>query len=68
MHDRTTVVIAHRLSTIRDADQIYFMEAGSVAETGTHQELMALEGKYFKMVETSMKQNHDLLEVREGLE
>lgn len=64
MHDRTTVVIAHRLSTIRDADQIYFMEAGSVAETGTHQELMALEGKYFKMVETSMKQNHDLLEVR----
>ncbi len=51
MAGRTTVVIAHRLSTIRDADRIYFMEAGSVMEEGTHFELMALEAKYYTMVQ-----------------
>lgn len=55
MHDRTTVVIAHRLSTIRDADHIYYMEAGSIVEAGTHLELMTLQGQYYNMVETSMK-------------
>lgn len=55
MHDRTTVVIAHRLSTIRNADHIYYMEAGSIVEAGTHLELMTLQGQYFNMVETSMK-------------
>jgi len=55
MHDRTTVVIAHRLSTIRNADHIYYMEAGSIVEAGTHLELMTLQGRYYNMVETSMK-------------
>ncbi len=55
MHDRTTVVIAHRLSTIRNADHIYYMEAGSIVEAGTHLELMTLQGQYYNMVETSMK-------------
>lgn len=55
MHDRTTVVIAHRLSTIRNADHIYYMEAGSIVEAGNHLELMALKGQYFNMVEASMK-------------
>ena len=43
---RTTFVIAHRLSTIRSADQILVIEDGQVAERGTHDELMAAEGRY----------------------
>jgi ATP-binding cassette subfamily B (MDR/TAP) protein 1 len=46
---RTTVVIAHRLTTIRNADKIVVMEKGTVKEEGTHDELMALGGKYVKL-------------------
>ena len=48
---RTTFVIAHRLSTVADADLIVVLEAGSVAESGTHEQLMRLRGAYHKMVE-----------------
>ena len=51
---RTTLVIAHRLSTVRNADKIVAMEAGSVKETGTHAELMALEGLYYSLVNRQM--------------
>lgn len=43
---RTSFVIAHRLSTIRDADKILYMEHGDILEAGTHDELMALHGRY----------------------
>tara|TARA_R110001583_G_scaffold10331_3_gene47648 strand:+ start:1652 stop:3436 length:1785 start_codon:yes stop_codon:yes gene_type:complete len=46
---RTTFVIAHRLSTIRKANQILVIENGEIAEQGTHDELIAKEGRYFNL-------------------
>ena len=46
MKGRTSFVIAHRLSTIRDADLILVMDKGSIIETGTHKELLAMKGFY----------------------
>jgi len=49
---RTSIVIAHRLSTIRQADQILVIEDGRVAERGTHEELLAAEGRYTQLYRT----------------
>ena len=46
---RTTIAIAHRLSTIQDANCIYVMEKGRIIESGTHEELLTLNGTYSKM-------------------
>jgi ATP-binding cassette subfamily B (MDR/TAP) protein 1 len=46
---RTTIAIAHRLSTVKKADIIFVMDNGKVSESGNHDELMNLGGKYSKM-------------------
>jgi ATP-binding cassette, subfamily B, bacterial MsbA len=50
-HHRTSLVIAHRLSTIRNADKIIVMQHGQITETGTHDELIAVNGFYKKLVD-----------------
>lgn len=51
MEDRTSIVIAHRLSTVRHADEIIVLQKGEIAERGTHDALIALNGIYRKLVD-----------------
>jgi subfamily B ATP-binding cassette protein MsbA len=57
---RTTFVIAHRLSTIRSADQILVVEAGEILERGTHDELIALGGRYKQLYDKQYRFEQDL--------
>ena len=52
---RTSIVIAHRLSTIQRADRILVMHKGKLRESGTHQELLALRGIYWKLYQLQYK-------------
>ncbi|UED85580.1 ABC transporter ATP-binding protein [Streptomyces profundus] len=56
---RTSVVIAHRLSTVRAADQILVVEAGRIAERGTHDELLAAGGRYAELYRTQFETSAD---------
>ena len=51
MKGRTTFVIAHRLSTVRNADQIIVLDHGRIVEQGSHDELLALRGRYYRLYE-----------------
>jgi len=48
---RTTLMIAHRLSTLRKANRIIVVDKGEIIENGSHEELMALKGKYYKLIQ-----------------
>lgn len=49
LKDRSALLISHRFSTVRSADRIYFLEDGTVVEEGTHDDLMAIGGRYAKL-------------------
>ena len=64
MKGRTTIAIAHRLSTIQDMDQILVLHRGRLRERGTHQELLAQRGIYFKLFELQYKKDSEKVEVK----
>jgi len=55
LKNRTSVIIAHRLSTVKHADQIIVIEDGSIVEQGTHDELSALKGYYYRLVKNQLE-------------
>jgi subfamily B ATP-binding cassette protein MsbA len=57
---RTTFVIAHRLSTIRSADQILVVEAGEILERGTHEQLIAMDGRYKQLYDKQYRFEQNL--------
>ncbi len=57
MKNRTTIVIAHRLTTIQNADKIVVMENGSIVEMGSHDQLLAKQGRYAKLYERNFEED-----------
>jgi len=55
MKDKTCFVIAHRLSTIQNADHILVVDRGEIVETGTHQELMRMTGRYWQLYQAQFE-------------
>jgi ATP-binding cassette subfamily B protein len=55
MKGRTSFVIAHRLSTIQDADRILVIQGGGIAEQGSHEELLSMQGAYYELYNTQFK-------------
>ncbi len=63
--DKTCIFIAHRLSTIKDVDNIIYLDKGTIVEQGNHQQLMAKEGRYYKLYTNQFYSK--LLEAEQGL-
>ena len=58
MRNRTTLIVAHRLSTIQNANKIYVLRAGTILESGTHEELMSSDSFYAEL--NRMQFNHPM--------
>jgi ATP-binding cassette subfamily B protein len=52
---KTVVIVAHRLSTVKNADKIYVLHEGKIAEEGTHQQLTASKGRYYDLVKDQLE-------------
>ncbi|MYC06813.1 MAG: ABC transporter ATP-binding protein [Chloroflexi bacterium] len=61
MKGRTTLIIAHRLSTVHRADEIIVMDKGEIVERGTHQDLLALGGRYHEIYELQLRPQEDVM-------
>ena len=61
---RTTLMIAHRLSTLRKANKIVVVDEGKIIEFGSHDELMALKGKYYRLIEIQSMSNKDTISIK----
>jgi ATP-binding cassette subfamily B protein len=59
MRGRTSFIIAHRLSTIRRADRILVIDAGRIAESGTHAELIHARGRYYDLYTRQFRREHE---------
>ena len=58
MEGRTSLVVAHRLSTIQSVDKIIVMHKGEIRETGTHQDLLAQRGLYWRLYQLQFYQDY----------
>lgn len=52
--DKTVIIIAHRLSTVRNADNIVYINNGTIVEQGTHDELVKQKGMYYSLIQNQL--------------
>lgn len=58
-HNRTTLIVAHRLATVQNVDRIVVLDKNGLVEQGSHKELMALKGEYYKLYQAQFKNEFD---------